>query len=91
VVSAKEELLRISSFVVQLLGLMYIRDVILKTLEYYEERNTLISDFAVIFMNLPQDVGVIAKIRGFLKAMQGEYEVEEVIVLNSLEEFFEYK
>jgi hypothetical protein len=53
-VSEKEALLRISSFIIQLLGLLYIRDTILKTLQYYEERNTLISDFSVMFMNLPQ-------------------------------------
>jgi hypothetical protein len=88
VVTTKESLLRICSFIIQLLGLIYIRDTILKTLKYYEERNTLISDFAVIFMNLPQEAGSIGKIRSFLAALEGEYEVEELIVLNSLEEFF---
>lgn len=90
-VSTKEALLRVSSFVIQLLALVYIRDTILKTLKYYEERNTLISDYSVIFMNLPHEVGSIAKIRSFLAALDGEYEVEEVIVLNSLEDFFELK
>jgi hypothetical protein len=68
-VTTKEELLRVSSFVIQLLGLIYIRDTIYKTLQYYEERNTLISDFAVIFMNLPQEIGSIGKIRSFLEAL----------------------
>lgn len=36
VVTPKEQLLRISSFMVQLLGLIYIRDTMLKTLQYYE-------------------------------------------------------
>lgn len=74
-VSSKEGLLRASSFLVQLLALIYIRDTVLKTLQYYEERNTLISDYAVIFMNLPQEIGSIGKIRGFLAALEGEYEI----------------
>ncbi len=35
VVATKEILLRICSFIIQLLGLLYIRDTILKTLKYY--------------------------------------------------------
>lgn len=90
-VTPKETLLRITSFIIQLLGLLYIRDTILKTLQYYEERSTLISDFAVMFIHLPQEAGIIAKIRSFLAALKGEYQVEEVVVLNSLEDFFELK
>lgn len=83
-VTDREILLRATSFIIQLLGLLYIRDTILKTLQYYEERNTLISDFAVMFVNLPQETGSIGKIRSFLGALKGEYEVEEVVILNAL-------
>jgi hypothetical protein len=41
--------------VIHLLGLLYTRDTINKTRNYYDERTTLISDYAVILHNIPRE------------------------------------
>ena len=50
-----------------LLGLVYVRDTITKTRNYYDERTTLISDFAVIMHNIPRETHTEQKLKRFLK------------------------
>jgi hypothetical protein len=52
-VTEAEVILRWCSFLVQLMGLIYVRDTINKTRNYYDERTTLLSDYSVILHNIP--------------------------------------
>ena len=58
--------MRIMSFILQLLALVYIRDNILKTMEYYNERTTSLSDFSVVIRNLPLKEGIQKNIKDFI-------------------------
>jgi hypothetical protein len=81
------------SFFIQLLGLIYIRDMIKKTRKYYNERSTLISHYSLMISNLPRQVGIDKKIREFMKKgfSESEYKVEDLIVINELSEFFKIR
>ena len=70
-VTDEEIILRICSFVIQLLGLAYIRDMISKTRKYYNERSTLISHYSVMISNIPQAPGVDKRIRNFMRTGLG--------------------
>jgi hypothetical protein len=58
--------MRITSFIIHLFTLLYIRDNILKTKEYYDERTTSLSDFSFIIKNLPLKDGIQQNIRDFV-------------------------
>jgi hypothetical protein len=62
-VSDEELILRICSFAIHLLGLIYIRDMISKTRKYYNERSTLISHYSIMISNLPKQTKIDKKIR----------------------------
>jgi len=45
------------------MALLYMRDTIKKTNDYYDERTTSLSDYSIIINNLPHSIGIGAKIR----------------------------
>lgn len=47
-------MLRIGSFIIHVLALLYIKDKIIKTWEYYDEMESDLSDYAVIVKNIPE-------------------------------------
>lgn len=49
-----EIVLRIGSFIIHVLALLYIKDKILKTWKYYDERESDLSDYAIIVKNIPE-------------------------------------
>jgi hypothetical protein len=51
-----EIVLRIGSFIIHVLALLYIKDKIIKTWEYYDEMESDLSDYAVIVKNIPNGV-----------------------------------
>lgn len=61
-----EVLVRIFSFVVHIGVLLYIRDLITKTRNYYDERTCSLSDYSIIVTNLPQKIGMRAKLTKLL-------------------------
>lgn len=48
-----EIVLRIGSFIIHVLALLYIKDKIIKTWAYYDEMESDLSDYAVIVKNIP--------------------------------------
>ena len=60
-----ERILRISSFCVHLIVLIYIRNRLIKLEGYYNERKTNLSNFAIIVKNLPQEFGVQGRLTNF--------------------------
>ncbi len=59
-------ILRIASFVIHMLALIYIRDNIRKTIEYYDEKTTSLSDYSFLIKNLPKKNGIQGDIRRFV-------------------------
>jgi hypothetical protein len=51
-----EIVLRIGSFIIHVLALLYIKDKIIKTWEYYDEMESDLSDYAVMVKNIPDGV-----------------------------------
>jgi hypothetical protein len=49
-----EIILRIGSFIIHVLALLYIKDKIIKTWAYYDEMESDLSDYAVIIKNIPE-------------------------------------
>jgi hypothetical protein len=45
--------MRVASFFIHMAALIYIRDNIRKTIEYYDEKTTSLSDYSIIIKNLP--------------------------------------
>ena len=60
--------MRITSFFLQLCTLIYLRDLIIKTRNYYDERTTSLSDYSIIVYNLPQKQGNRKKMVNFLSS-----------------------
>jgi hypothetical protein len=65
-VDGAEMILRIASFVIHMLALIYIRDNIRKTIEYYDEKTTSLSDYSFLIKNLPKKKGIQGDIRRFV-------------------------
>jgi hypothetical protein len=62
-----EVVVRGFSFVVQLMMLLYIRDLITKTKNYYNERNVSLSEFSIIVTGLPCKSGMRKNLEKFLE------------------------
>lgn len=72
-----EAMLRISTFAIIMFTLLFIRDNIYKTEQYYDERKCSLSDYSLLISKVPNIDGVQAKIRNFFKeAMDEPYEVQ---------------
>lgn len=86
VIDLEEILLRITSFIIHFLALLYIRDNINKTMQYYDERMTSLSDFSLIIKNLPLREGIQKSIRAFIQHHFKE-KWEELKITNHKQEF----
>lgn len=62
-VSAEEQILRITSFVIQFLFLIYMRDHISKLDAYYSERDIMLSDYSIMLKKIPRQPNIQAKLR----------------------------
>lgn len=88
VISPEEIILRFSSFLVQLLGLVYIRDTLRKTNNYYHESFTSLPNYSVLLSDIPRQTGLLRKLRGFLQEDDhAEFRIEELILLSETEGF----
>ena len=67
-VLGEEIVMRITSFIIHLLALVYIRDNILKTMEYYDEKTTSLSDYSLIIRNLPLKEGIQRSIKDLINS-----------------------
>lgn len=47
---------RFSSFIIHVLFLVYVKNSIIKTADYYSEISVVLSDYSVIFKGLPHDI-----------------------------------
>jgi len=82
--------MRVSTFVVIMLTLMFIRDTLFKTEQYYDERRCSLSDFSVILSKLPQVEGIQKSIRKFFhEEFSHPLEIEEMILIPEYEELEE--
>lgn len=62
VVTFDEKLLRVASFVIHLILLIYIRDKLEKLQEYFDERMTSPGDYSVLLNHLPDTPNIRAAI-----------------------------
>ena len=53
-VTAVETILRIASFIIHVFGLLYIKDTMIKTMEYYDEMEIGLPDYTVFIKELPK-------------------------------------
>lgn len=84
--SRYEVVIRVASFIVQLLTLIYIRDKIRKTFAYYDERRTTLSDYSLLVQNLPLVAGIQAKVREFFnKKFKRPHKIHDIIMLNEID------
>jgi hypothetical protein len=86
-----ETVLRIGSFIIHVLTLLYIKDKISKTWEYYDEMESDLSDYAVMVKNIPEGMsGIRERLKNFLtrdiKDEEGKpYEIYEIILVPNAE------
>lgn len=66
-VKGEEIVVRVLSFLVQLGVLVYIRDLIIKTRNYYDERTCSLSDYSLMIHDLPKRKGTKKKLIKFLE------------------------
>lgn len=84
-----EVVVRIFSFIIQLAMLAYIRDLITKTRDYYDERTCSLSDYSVLVTNIPSQRGTKARLEAFLaEAFDKPYKAYDITFLPNYEEFF---
>jgi hypothetical protein len=50
----------------QIVALAYMRDVIRKTNEYYDEKTTSLSDYSILICNLPKREGMKKRLVQFI-------------------------
>lgn len=90
-----EVILRICSFIIHVLALLYIKDKISKTWEYYDEMESDLSDYAVIVKNIPEKVtGIKQRFEDFfsqeIKDEESKpYEIHEIILIPETERVHE--
>jgi hypothetical protein len=89
-VTPSEQIIRVLSFVIQLLALVYIRDKLTKANAYYDEITTSMSDYSIIIKDIPVVAGVQAKVRRMLETFFSvPFKIEELLVIGHLKEFYE--
>jgi hypothetical protein len=85
-----EVVVRVFSFVVQLGVLLYIRDLISKTRNYYDERTCSLSDYSIIVTNIPERPGMRARLTSFLSnGLSKPYSPHQVTFLPEYEDFYQ--
>lgn len=88
-ITVPEQIIRVASFIIQMLALVYIRDKLTKANSYYDEITTSMSDYSVILKDVPAVIGVQAKIRKmFAQFFSEPYKIEELVVIGHLKEFY---
>jgi len=58
-------MLRVSTFIIIMFTLLFIRDTIYKTEQYYDERRCSLGDYSLILSKLPNVDGIQSSIRRF--------------------------
>jgi hypothetical protein len=82
-----EIVLRIGSFIIHVLALLYIKDKIIKTWAYYDEMESDLSDYAVIIKNIPDGMtNIKERLSNFIeKEIVDEsgkpFEIHEIILI----------
>ncbi len=81
---------RVFSFVVQLGVLLYIRDLISKTRNYYDERTCSLSDYSILVTNIPERPGMRARLTHFLTtALPKPYTPHQITFLPEYQDFYQ--
>jgi hypothetical protein len=89
VVDNAEVVVRCFSFVIQLMMLVYIRDIITKTKNYYNERTVSLSEFSIIATGLPKKSGTRRNLEKFLeKCFDFPHKAYAITFLPEYEEFY---
>lgn len=84
-----EIVVRVFSFMVQLGVLLYIRDLISKTRNYYDERTCSLSDYSILVTNIPERPGMRARLSNFLSScLSKPYSAHQVTFLPEYEDFY---
>lgn len=60
----EEKMLRILSFFAHMFGLLYMRDLIVKTMEYYGEKTMSPSKYSIQIKDIPPQDKIQSKIKG---------------------------
>lgn len=89
-VNNAEIVVRIFSFVVQFGFLLYIRDLITKTRNYYDERTCSLSDYSILVTNLPERAGMRNRLINFLATgLSKPYYPHQITFLPEYRDFYE--
>lgn len=83
-----DRIIRCLSFLGQAAVLIYMRDVQRKLSAYYNERQTRIKDFSIIFKNLPKITNIQAKLKEFLQSFSVPPKVEEIFLIPKIDYFY---
>jgi hypothetical protein len=85
-----EVVVRVFSFIVQLAVLLYIRDLISKTRNYYDERTCSLSDYSILVTNIPERPGMRARLTRFLSnGLPKPYSPHQVTFLPEYDDFYQ--
>jgi uncharacterized protein YbcV (DUF1398 family) len=85
-----EVVVRVFSFIVQLGVLLYVRDLITKTRNYYDERTCSLSDYSILLTNLPERIGTRSKLINFLATgFEKPFSPHQITFLPEYEHFYE--
>jgi hypothetical protein len=85
-----EVVVRVFSFVVQFGVLLYIRDLITKTRNYYDERTCSLSDYSILVTNIPARTGMRDKLTKFLTtALSKPYYPHQITFLPEYKDFYQ--
>ena len=91
-VDSDEQVLRVASFVIHFVFLVYMRDNLIKLEAYYDERTTSLSDYTVLLKYLPKTKGVQKKIKNFfMQEMSKPHDIKSMILLPEYHEFDQLK
>lgn len=74
-------LLRVSSFIIHMAALLYIKDKILKAFDYYDERENDLSDYSVLFNEIPESIDIKKKLYAFVKDVDPKFIIEEIVLV----------
>ena len=86
-VTELERVLRITSFLLQFILLIFIRNNMIKKEGYHDEIVTSLSDYAIIVKKIPKQKHIKAKFTNFLEnGFSKSYKIEEFIYLPDLKD-----
>ena len=77
-----ESMLRVSTFIIIMFTLLFIRDTIYKTEQYYDERRCSLGDYSLLISKIPDIDKIQGRVRRFFnEGMSESYPIQEIILV----------